>query len=106
MTLDTAHIIGSGYSLQDVEYIFDKVKSKNMLETDIRDEVRLIHMNGNEKSKSSKQDKHLSIFDKNDTVFNGDTNKVKKFVEYVKTNFKKCYGFILERNDLTFDENE
>lgn len=54
MTLDTAHIIGSGYSLQDVEYIFDKVKSKNMLETDIRDEVRLIHMNGNEKSKSSK----------------------------------------------------
>lgn len=77
-----------------------------MLKTDIRDEVRLIHMNGNERKKSSKQDKHLSIFDKRDNVFEGDDDKIKSFVEYVKTNFKKCYGFILERNDLTFDETE
>lgn len=46
------------------------------------------------------------MFDKRDTVFNGDTEKVKDFISYVKSNFKNCYGFILERNDLTFDESE
>lgn len=48
----------------------------------------------------------MSIFDKRDNVFEGDADKIKSFVEYVKTNFKKCYGFILERNELTFDETE
>ena len=74
MTIDTAHVVGSGFSIKNVESIFDRVKKENALKTDIHDEVRLIHMNGNEKKKSSKQDKHLSVFDKRDTVFGGDVN--------------------------------
>lgn len=37
-----------------METVFNTVNKENILKTDIRDEVRLIHMNGNEKKKSSK----------------------------------------------------
>lgn len=62
ITIDTAHIVGSGFDI-------DTLKS---LSTDVKNDVRLIHLNGNERKFGSKQDKHVSVFSPNDTVFGGD----------------------------------
>ena len=62
--------------------------------TVLRDEMK--------KEYCSKNHIPLLILNKNNNL----KIDIETFIKYVKKEFKNCKGFILERNDLTFDKTE